>query len=143
MRHKPFEVTVDRAFEGVLDGCADRSGGTWITADLKQGYMRLHDMGWAHSLEVWNTQSRELVGGIFGLALGAAFTAESMFHRETDVSKVAFASMVELLWPTFQLFDVEVQSLHLASLGCVTVPRPEFLRRLRNALEESPEFPRR
>jgi len=142
MRKKPFRVTVDHAFAGVLEGCADRPEGTWITPDLTAGYVRLHEMGWAHSLEVWNTRSGALVGGIFGLALGAAFTAESMFHRETDASKVAFASLVERLRPTFRLFDVEVQSSHLASLGCVTIPRREFLRRLRLALEEQPEFPR-
>ena len=140
-RKKPFKVTVDQAFAQVLEGCADRPEGTWITAELTKGYLRLHEMGWAHSLEVWNTNTGALAGGIYGLALGAAFTAESMFHRETDASKVAFASLVELLRPTFQIFDVEVLSPHLASLGCITVPRHEFLRRLKVALQEEPEFP--
>lgn len=142
MRTKPFRVTIDQAFEEVMTGCGEREEGTWITPELSLGYRELFAMGWAHSLEVWNTQSGELVGGIYGLALGAAFTAESMFHRETDASKVAFASLVERLRPDFDIFDAEIMNPHLASLGCVDMPRPEFLGRLADALERSPEFPK-
>jgi leucyl/phenylalanyl-tRNA--protein transferase len=91
---------------------------------------------------VWNTESGALVGGIYGLALGSCFTAESMFHRETDASKVAFASMVELLRPTFTIFDAEVPNPHLDSLGCVPLPRAQFLERLEKALQDDVAFPR-
>ena len=141
LRKKPFRITVDQAFADVVAGCADRSGGTWITDELTRGYLKLFELGWAHSLEVWNVESGSLVGGIYGLALGACFTAESMFHRETDASKVAFASLVELLRPSYQIFDAEVPNPHLDSLGCIAIPRGEFLRRLAKALDSNVKFP--
>ena len=142
LRTKPFHVTFDTAFTAVLERCADREGGTWITETLARGYRQLHALGWAHSVEVWNRDSGELVGGIYGVALGALFCGESMFHRETDASKVAFATLAELLRGAgFQLFDVQVMSPHLASLGCVTLPRPEFLRRLTAAVDRYCELP--
>lgn len=141
LRRKPFEVTVDRAFAEVVSACAERAGGTWITPELEAGYRQLHTMGWAHSLEVWSTTSGRLVGGIYGLALGGAFTAESMFHRETDASKVAFASLIERLRPTYELFDAQVPNPHLTSLGCVEIPRAEFLQRLERARRADVPFP--
>lgn len=141
MRKKPFAITVDQDFAGVLEGCGDRRGGTWITGDLVRGYLQLHELGWAHSLEVWNTDSGALVGGIYGLALGSCFTAESMFHRETDASKIAFSSMVELLRPSFRIFDAEVPNPHLDSLGCLPLPRADFLEQLQEALRDDVVFP--
>ena len=117
-------------------------GGTWITGELTSGYVRLHELGWAHSLEVWNTDTGALVGGIYGLAIGATFIAEWMFHRETDASKVAFASLVERLRPRFKIFDAEVPNPHLTSLGCVPISRADYLRRFSAALREHVEFPR-
>lgn len=142
MRKKPFRITTDQAFRDVVLGCGDRREGTWITEELLDGYLELHALGWAHSLEVWNIETGKLVGGIYGLALGASFTAESMFHRETDASKVAFASLVELLRPGFRLFDAEVMNPHLARLGCAPIARTEYLTRLADALRDEPEFPR-
>jgi leucyl/phenylalanyl-tRNA---protein transferase len=141
MRKKPFRVSVDEAFAEVMVGCADRAEGTWITPHLTACFHALHELGWAHSLEVWNTDTGALAGGIYGLALGAAFTAESMFHRETDASKVAFASLAELLAPTFRIFDAQTMSPHLVSLGCEAVPRPDFLARLADAVRTPVEFP--
>lgn len=143
LRHKPFRVTVDGAFRDVMRACADRDRGTWITRELQEGYVKLHELGWAHSLEVWNTANDALVGGIYGVAIGGLFCGESMFHRETDASKVAFVNLVERLRGAgFTLFDVQVMSPHLASLGCVDVTRPEFLSRLPTALAVDAKFPR-
>jgi leucyl/phenylalanyl-tRNA--protein transferase len=81
MRVKPFRVTVNKAFPEVIQSCGDREEGTWITDELFRGFCELHHLGWAHSVEVWNIHSGELVGGIYGLAVGSVFAGESMFHR--------------------------------------------------------------
>jgi leucyl/phenylalanyl-tRNA--protein transferase len=142
LRRGVFRVTVDVAFEEVMDGCGDRDEGTWITPALAAGYRELHALGWAHSVEVWNAASGELVGGIYGLAIGAMFAGESMFHRETDASKVAFASLAERLFAAgYRFLDAQQMTPHLASLGCIDVPRPDLLRKLRAALVEERSFP--
>ena len=108
-------------------------GGTWITDELIHGYLELHRLGWAHSVEVW--EGEELVGGIYGIAVGGFFSGESMFHRRTDASKVAFFSLAWVLREAgFSLFDVQVPNAHLMSLGCVTVSRAEYLGLLGGAL---------
>jgi leucyl/phenylalanyl-tRNA--protein transferase len=95
-------------------------------------YARLHELGWAHSLEVWEGEA--LVGGIYGIAVGGAFAGESMFHRRTDASKIAFAELAKRLKNGgFVLFDAQVLTEHLASLGCIAIPRREFLMRLASA----------
>lgn len=123
-----FRCTVDRAFSDVVAACADRPGeGTWITAELIAGYEGLHARGVAHSVEVWDADER-LVGGLYGIALGAAFTGESMFHHATDASKVALVHLVARLRARgFTLLDAQVPTPHLASLGAVPVPRVVFL----------------
>ncbi|HQR25989.1 MAG TPA: leucyl/phenylalanyl-tRNA--protein transferase [Nocardioides sp.] len=131
-----FEIRVDTAPAGVIDGCADpaRPSG-WIDDDVRAAYLRLHELGWVHSVEVWR-QGR-LVGGLYGVAIGGLFAGESMFHRETDASKVALVALVELLRDQHadtRLLDVQWSTPHLASLGVVEVPRPVFLRRLAAAL---------
>lgn len=142
MKKKPFDITVDTAFDAVLEGCADRREGTWITTSYHAAYKKLFELGWAHSLEVWNLEKGALVGGIYGLAIGSAFSAESMFHFETDASKVAFASLVMLLRAAgFTIFDAQVMNPHLASLGVVDVPRAEFLARLEQAKHANIAFP--
>ncbi len=141
MRSKPFRITIDEAFAHVMDGCGDRREGTWITASLRACYLRLFEMGWAHSLEVWNTRTGELAGGIYGLAIGSVFVAESMFHRETDASKVAFATLAETLRGDYELLDAETMNPHLESLGCVTMPRSEYLELLVRARRRRVEFP--
>ncbi|WP_019877722.1 leucyl/phenylalanyl-tRNA--protein transferase [Sporichthya polymorpha] len=135
-----FTITVNSAFDEVVAACADpRRPHGWISPALRGAYRRLHDLGWAHSVEV-RTADGALAGGLFGLAIGGFFAGESMFHRVTDASKAAVAAVGELLaagdGPAAQrLFDVQWTTDHLRTLGSVDVPRPEYLRRLERALE--------
>ena len=145
LRHHPYEITVDEAFAQVMHLCGEtRPKGTWIIPELVEGYVKLHELGWAHSVEVWekpsgSQQERVLVGGIYGLAIGGMFAGESMFHLRTDASKIAFAALAEKLRAAgFALFDVQVQNDHLESLGCVEIARAEYLERLRAALSLTP-----
>ncbi|MDE0028335.1 MAG: leucyl/phenylalanyl-tRNA--protein transferase [Deltaproteobacteria bacterium] len=132
-----FDVTFDADFRGVIRACAsvDRHGqdGTWITPEMEQAYVRLHDAGLAHSVEC--RRGGELVGGIYGIALGRGFFGESMFHRATDASKVALARLVERLagWG-FHFIDAQVTTSHMLSLGAREVPREAFLASLDEAL---------
>jgi leucyl/phenylalanyl-tRNA--protein transferase len=138
LRHHAYTVTVDRAFEQVMRACGDErrdedGAGTWIVPDMIKGYTELFALGWTHSVEVWDGEA--LVGGIYGLAIGAMFAGESMFHRKTDCSKIAFAALVDRLRAGgFSLFDVQVLTPHLASLGCVPLRRRVFLERLAEAI---------
>jgi len=132
-RQGRLRVTLDRACAGVMSGCADRDGGTWITAPIRDAYLALHELGWAHSVEVW--QGDELAGGLYGVAIGGFFAAESMFHAARDASKIALAALVEHLRVRgFALLDVQLQTPHLASLGTVEIPRREYLARLADAI---------
>lgn len=144
LRRHPYEVTVDEDFEGVMRMCGEtRANATWIIPELMRGYTRLHELGWAHSVEVWERASnggkRELVGGIYGVAIGGLFAGESMFHTRTDTSKIAFGTLVSKLRSAgYTLFDVQVQNPHLTSLGCIEIPRREYLGRLDDALKVTP-----
>ena len=140
-----WQVTFDQAYSEVMRACADRPGeGTWITPVLYRTYCELHALGWGHSIEVWKPQpggGRALIGGLYGLAVGALFAGESMFHRETGASKVAFARIAEHLQARgFRLFDVQAHSEHLASLGCVDVPRAQYLEAMKRAIAEPIRF---
>jgi leucyl/phenylalanyl-tRNA--protein transferase len=123
-----------------MRSCGEREGeGTWITPDILATYDELHDLGWAHSVEVW--LGARLVGGIYGIAMGALFAGESMFHRETGASKVAFASCAGRLRERgFEIFDVQVLTSHLEMLGCVKISRDEYLRRVAQAIEKPARF---
>ena len=133
LRRGRFEVRVDTAFETVMRGCADRPEGSWISERFVEVYGALHRAGKAHSVEAW--RDRRLVGGVYGLALGGAFMAESMFHRETDASKVALAALVGRLSERgFNVLDVQYMTPHLESLGAVEITRREYERRLERAL---------
>jgi leucyl/phenylalanyl-tRNA--protein transferase len=138
---KSFLVSFDRAFGSVIAACGDeRDEGTWITADLRKTYLELHKLGWAHSIEVWNDRGG-LAGGLYGVAVGGLFAGESMFHRDTGASKVAFARMAEhLAGRGFALFDVQVRTDHLAALGCVEISRRDYLTKLGPALSLKPSF---
>ena len=134
-----FEVRFDTAFAEVIRHCATvrRPGqkGTWITDEMIRAYERLHEMGFAHSVEAWN--EGKLWGGLYGVSLGAAFFGESMFAMQPNASKVAFVHLVRQLqaWE-FQLFDCQIYTEHVARLGAKPLPRTRFLKALEKALEE-------
>jgi leucyl/phenylalanyl-tRNA--protein transferase len=127
-----FDVTFDMAFEEVVRGCF-RPEGNWLTEEFVEAYTECHREGWAHSAEVW--RDGQLVGGIYGLAVGSCFSAESMFHREADASKVALWALVEKCRELgFTLFDAQIMNPHLASLGAYEVSAREYLELLADAL---------
>ena len=138
LRQERFRLSLDHDFEGVIRACADapRHGahGTWITPEMIEAYTRLHALGFAHSCEAWEDDT--LVGGVYGVSLGRAFFAESMFHRVRDASK---AALVTLVWQLeawgFTLFDCQLPTAHLRSLGATECPRRNFRRRLARALQ--------
>lgn len=131
-----YEVRVDSAFTDVVRACADPTrDARWINGAVIDGYTRLHELGWAHSVETWH--DGELVGGLYGVAIGGLFAGESMFAHATDASKVALVHLVELLRDEhsgLRLLDTQWQTPHLASLGVVEIPRREYLKRLEVAL---------
>jgi leucyl/phenylalanyl-tRNA---protein transferase len=137
-----FEIRVDTAFAQVMNGCADpRRPGGWITSEIKGAYQRLHELGWAHSIEAWTPDDR-LAGGLYGIAIGGLFAGESMFHGDQawarDASKVALVALGEILradGSTGRLLDVQWMTPHLESLGAVAISRAEYLRRLSRALD--------
>jgi leucyl/phenylalanyl-tRNA--protein transferase len=137
-----FAVTADAAFGEVVAGCADpRRPGGWITPAIRAAYERLHALGWAHSIEVWDDAGM-LAGGLYGVEIGGLFAAESKFHVRTDASKVALAALVERLRAAggVRLLDVQWTTPHLATLGARDIARPEYLRRLAAALPTPPAF---
>ena len=139
MRRGTFEVSADTAFREVMRACArtKRPGqrGTWINRDMIRGYTALHEQGFAHSIETW--QDGRLVGGLYGISLGAVFYGESMFAEVPDASKVAFATLLgNLVHWDFQLVDCQSYTDHLASFGAEEWPRDEFLTVLETALQE-------
>ncbi len=132
-----FELTMDEAFARVMEGCATvpraGQGGTWITEDMKDAYGELHRLGFAHSVEVW--RSGELVGGLYGVSIGAAYFGESMFASESDASKVGFVALVEQLdaWG-LTLIDCQIYTEHLARFGAKAWPRCIYLEALHQAV---------
>ncbi|MFW6278253.1 MAG: leucyl/phenylalanyl-tRNA--protein transferase [Halorhodospira sp.] len=130
-------VTLDRAFAAVIAGCAaprPEQEGTWITREMITAYTELHERGYAHSAEAWLEE--ELVGGVYGVALGGAFFGESMFSRLEDASKTALTWLTAQLWRWgFTLFDCQMSNPHLERLGVREIPRREYLQRLEHALE--------
>jgi leucyl/phenylalanyl-tRNA---protein transferase len=138
IRNKGYEVRIDSAFGTVLDGCAERPQ-TWLGPDMKKAYLRLHRAGYAHSFETW--RDGEMVGGLYGVAIGRMFYGESMFSRATDASKVALVSLVgELRARHFPLIDCQMHTPLLASLGAREIPRRTFLREM-TALVNYPQQP--
>lgn len=142
LRGASFEVSFNEAFARVLEGCAGRrlgQEGTWITAAMSDAYHRLHERGWAHSVEVWNGDA--LVGGLYGLVIGKAFFGESMFSRETNASKVAMLGLCDrLVAHDVRLFDCQVVSPHLLTLGAVAMPRDTFCASLESACADPVPF---
>jgi len=138
IRRGLYEVRLDTAFRAVIEACASTprpdQDGTWITEDMIEAYVRLHEEGYAHSAEAWKDD--ELVGGLYGVSLGSAFFGESMFARAPDASKVAFVTLVRAMegWG-IDLIDCQVHTEHLARFGAEEWPRPRFLAKLAEALE--------
>ena len=137
LRRGRLAITVDQSFAAVMDGCADprrRPEGTWITPGMRAAYLRLHELGYAHSIETW--EGNRLVGGIYGVALGRAFFGESMFSAVPDASKVAICGLSHtLLERNYHFIDCQVASAHLSSLGARSLSRREFLQRLAAATQ--------
>lgn len=137
-----FEVSFNACFDDVIDACAqDRVGqhGTWITGEMREAYTRLHLDGWAHSIEIWH--GGDLVGGLYGLAIGRAFFGESMFSGSTNASKAAMLALCRhMLMHDFLLLDCQVESPHLISLGAKLIPRRKFAAELRRACKSETRF---
>jgi leucyl/phenylalanyl-tRNA--protein transferase len=132
IRAGSFNVTINRDFAAVIRGCSVRAQGSWITPDMIAAYERLHEMGHAHSVEAWHDG---LAGGVYGISLGGFFSAESMFHLQSDASGVALATLVDRLRTRgFALLDVQMVTEHTTKLGAVEIPRQDYLRRLRVAV---------
>ena len=131
-----FEVRVDTAFTDVMRACADPGrDGRWITPAVVRAYTALHELGWAHSVETW--QDGQLVGGLYGLAVGGLFAGESMFHHATDASKVALVALAERVFADGdpgRVIDVQWSTPHLQSLGVTEIPREDYVARLDRAL---------
>jgi leucyl/phenylalanyl-tRNA--protein transferase len=136
----PFEIRVNSDFEATMRGCmSGHEGGTWISEDLIRAYSELHHLGFAHSVEAW--AGAELVGGLYGVSLGAAFFGESMFHRRRDASKVCLVHLVERLNERgYELLDTQATTDHLRRFGAVDIPADEYLRKLRRALQRQCTF---
>ena len=129
VRNKGYELRIDTAFDRVLAGCADREEGTWLGRGMRGAYLALHSAGYAHSFETW--RDGDLVGGLYGVAVGRMFFGESMFSRATDASKVALVMLVqELKARSIPLIDCQMHTPLLASLGGREIPRRAFLRAL-------------
>ena len=139
IKQRPFKVTYDTAFREVITRCRHierpDQDGTWLTDEMVEAYVTLHDLGFAHSAEAW--LEGKLVGGLYGVSLGAVFFGESMFATVNDASKIAFVHLVEQLavWG-IELIDCQVHTDHLARFGAVEWPRPEFLEALESALKQ-------
>ena len=138
LRKSIFEVTVNRAFRKTVEGCADSTPGrpsTWISPEFIEAYCELHRQGHAHSVECW--RGRELMGGIYGVAVGGLFAGESMFHRCPNASKVALYHLIQRLRERgFALFDIQMVTPHTERLGAINLLRREYLDRLKSAVEK-------
>ncbi len=139
LRSGKFQLTINQAFPEVMTGCADRDEGSWITREMFLAYLRLHNMGFAHSVEVWSGD--KLAGGIYGVAIGGFFAGESMFHQVSNASKVALFGLVDhLRRKGFDLFDIQMTTDHMVRMGATEISRRVYLRRLRKAIRKKVSF---
>lgn len=133
IRQRRFDIRINTAFKAVMLHCADRSEGTWISADIVQAYCQLRALGFAHSVEAW--KDNQLAGGLYGVALGGAFFGESMFHIERDASKVALVALVEhMRRRQYALLDTQFMTRHLLQFGTREITRAKYLHMLKAAL---------
>ncbi len=137
LKQQKFRITFDQAFHAVMEGCAASAPGresSWIEGEMFSAYVELQRCGHAHSVECW--QGDTLAGGLYGVCVGGFFAGESMFHRSTDASNIALAALMEHLKQRgFSLFDTQVSTPHTLRLGAIDIPREEYLRLLRDAIE--------
>lgn len=143
MRKKPYEITFDRDFAGVIRGCADTRnswrGDTWINGEIVSLYTALHKKGFAHSAEAWKDGA--LVGGVYGVTIQSAFFGESMFSTATDASKIALVHLVDHLKARgYTLFDTQMKTRATAQFGVIEIPRDDYLKRLMAALKKPASF---
>jgi len=140
LKKEPFEIRINYDFSGTMRACMEaRTDGTWINRELIDAYSRLHELGFAHSVEAW--EGSELVGGLYGVTLGAAFFGESMFHRKPNASKIALVHLVkQLRQQGFELLDSQATTSHLKRFGATDIPASEYLLRLRRALNKRCDF---
>ncbi len=141
IRKNTFSITIDKAFNDVINACSEsrkKDSGTWISEEIKQAYTLMHRLGHVHSIEAW--RDKQLVGGLYGVSIGQVFFGESMFHRQTDASKVAFAWCIQYLlnW-NYQLVDCQVATEHLISLGAEQIPRKQFQLLLNRYCSKQPD----
>jgi leucyl/phenylalanyl-tRNA--protein transferase len=138
VKKRVFDVRVNTVFESVIRECSEREE-TWISEQIVQSYLELHRLGYAHSVETWKNE--KLVGGLYGVAVGAAFFGESMFHTERDASKVALVFLVDRLRERgFELLDTQFITPHLARLGAIEISKDEYVDRLKHALKKKRSF---
>lgn len=138
-RRGKFRIEIDRDFDAVIRSCASREEGTWISEEIVEAFVRLHELGHAHSVECYEGEA--LAGGLYGVALKGAFFGESMFHRATDASKIALVHLVEQLKSrNYKLLDVQFLTPHLATFGAKEIPRNEYKARLVAALKADCHF---
>ncbi|MCH8242278.1 MAG: leucyl/phenylalanyl-tRNA--protein transferase [Planctomycetes bacterium] len=139
VRRGDLTMTIDRAFTETMAACANRAEGTWISADIAEAYGQLYRLGFGHSVEAW--QGNELVGGLYGVAIGGAFFGESMFHRVADASKAALVHLVRRMRDRgLVLLDVQFMTDHLRRLGAREIPRSDYERRLHDAVRMKKSF---
>lgn len=141
IRKSGYKVTSNKCFEEVVTECAAprlKQDGTWINTHIIESYSNLHKLGYAHSVECWD--ENELIGGLYGIAIGRAFFGESMFSKKSNSSKIAFAFLCKKLsdWG-FEIIDCQVHNPHLESLGAIEIPRAEFLKKLNVAIRLEPK----
>ncbi|MDC9727827.1 MAG: leucyl/phenylalanyl-tRNA--protein transferase [Methyloprofundus sp.] len=140
IRKQPFTLSFDKAFADVIAACSNPRAdglGTWLSPEMQNAYIQLHQQGHAHSIEAW--ADNQLVGGLYGIAIGRVFFGESMFHTQTDASKIAFVTLIQQLteWG-YQLIDCQVHSDHLVSLGAEEIPRTHFISLLKQHRDNAP-----
>jgi leucyl/phenylalanyl-tRNA--protein transferase len=134
VRRGNYEVSFDRSFRAVITACADFHATSWVDDEIIEKFVEFHEAGFAHSVEVWDEE--ELIGGLYGVHIAKMFCGESMFHQKSNASKIAFYHLVEKLKELeVELFDAQVINPHTQSLGAVEIPRSEFLRRVKSAVE--------